>query len=669
MRGFRKIAALLIVLVLTASAMAQSRTTININDGWRLFFEDAVDSDAAEYVNLPHTWNVNPDGKGYLRSTASYTRYVEVSEAMRGKRLFLRFGGVQSVADVYLNGMFVGEHRGGYTAFIFEITDKVIFGENNLLRVEVSNVRRSDVLPTSSDADIAGGIYRDVELIVTERNIISPMHYATEGVFVEQRSVSSELASGVVRLYLSTPDMTHPTVRMRIVGPDGYEVCDRAVRIAKPNVKGGNELDFEIVGPELWEPENPRMYSFELTLQGEGYEDKVVVKTGFRDIAITDDNRLAINGREVDLRGVGLAHDSRDCATAICRSHLEQMLATAIDMGANAVRSLNGPHAADLYDMCDSEGVLVWVDMPFARSPLSLTDICYYPTPSFRDNGFEQLREIVAQNYNHPSVVMWGLFNLVWQRGEDVVPYIEELNTLAHKLDDSRLTVGCSNSDGAINFVTDLIVLRQNVGWIKGRAEDIEVWCSQLAGNKAWGALRYGVCYGEEGIIGHNTEVIKRAERGTGHLPERRQTYMHERYAEVLDDSNIFWGVWVETLYDYASSRRRQGINHSGLIDYDHNKRKDAYYLYRAMWNEDAPTLHITDRRWRERRDTLQHIDIYSSEGCPTLMLDGDTLPLRRVNDVQWRADSVVLRGRCVLRATDSRNMLSDSIVIRCGAL
>ena len=141
-------------------------------------------------------------------------------------------------------------------------------------------------------------------------------------------------------------------------------------------------------------------------------------------------------------------------------------------MGANAIRSLYGPHNSQLYDLCDRIGLITWVDIPFTRSPIAFSDICYYPSAELKANGIKQLEDIIYQNYNHPSIAMWGLFNLVWQRGENVEGYIHELNDAAHTHDPSRLTVGCSNSDGAINLITDLIVLRQDVGYYKGNADD-----------------------------------------------------------------------------------------------------------------------------------------------------------------------------------------------------
>ena len=634
------------------------RQSVTLNDSWRFFWSADADIDNAEYVVIPHVWDEK-------EGMANYIRELYVPKEWDSKRLFLRFNGVQSVANLFVNEVYVGEHRGSYTAFTFEITDYVKVGDTNILRLIVEGGVRSDVLPVSTDQNIYGGIYRDVELLVTSANTISPLHHSSDGVFVEQRVVGKERVEGVVKLYLSANEREHLSLHLAIRDSRGCEVATRNERVTKVGDKGV-ELPFIINNPELWSPASPTLYSFELTLLADGQEqDRVLVTTGFRTVTVSKDNRLCINGEPFEVRGVGLAHDRRGLGSALSVSHLYEDFERITDVGANALRSLNGPHDSALYELCDREGMLVWVDMPFVRSSYSFADVCFYPSLLFRENGFEQLREIIAQNYNHPSIMMWGLFSLVWQRGEDIINYVEELNRLAHHLDDSRLTVGCSNVDGSINFITDLIVLRQDVGWSKGSPNDVDVWCRQLSTNKAWESLRYGVCYGEEGVMGHQSETMTRAKRHTRHLPERRQTYMHERYADILCGSGIFWGVWVESLFDYGSERRTYGVNNCGLVDYGHSEAKDAYYLYRAKWNADEPTLYITNRRWTERRDTLQHIDIYSSVGEPTLLCGEDTLPLRQVADVQWRADSVVLRGCVELRATDSLGVMQDRVRFR----
>ena len=655
MKHYLTIIALLFALAVRGAEPL--RQSFSLASDWQLFPATALDSDDAELVSLPHSFDESALQMNYMREFVAPREWSD-------KRVFLRFGGVAGVAEVVLNGRYVGEHRGRFTAFTFEITDRLAYGSKNYLMVGVSAAHRNDMLPTSSDIKLYSGIYRDVEIIVAERDMISPLHYSSDGVFVEQGKVSADSAEGVVRLFLST-NAEHPTVSVRFIDPAGYVAFEAEQRVQKYNTARGVEVPYNFAFPELWSPESPKMYRVvaELSVDGK-VRDRVEVETGLRKIAIGDDNRLKINDKTIAIRGVNMAHDRFGKANISSRADIDSDLAIIRDLGANAIRSIAGPHDAYLYDLCDKEGMLAWVDIPFMRSPLSLTDICYYPTQAFRNNGFEQLREIVAQNYNHPSVVMWGIFSLVWQRGDDPVSYVRELNELAHTLDGSRPTVAVSNSDGDINFVTDLIVLRQDVGLRRGSADDVAVWCRQLKGIAKFASLRYGVCYGEEGSVVHQTDDVRRQVRGEKVVPERRQTSLHERYIANIDEADIFWGVWLDNIFDYASPYRAYGMNQSGLVDFRREERKDAYWLYRALWS-DKPTLHIAEKRWTQRRDTLQHIKVYSSVGEPLLMMGDDTLRVREVAPRQYVADSVVVHGRATISA--EAGDMSDKIEFRVG--
>ena len=651
---------MLLIATVAQGAESPQRTTYSLNDDWQFYFvHEGIAS--AEYVGVPHTWS----DEEYYASTAHYIRNFAIPATMRGKRLFLRFGGVQSVAEVFINGRYVGAHHGAYTAFTLEITDKVRYGESNILTVVVSNNPRADVLPISTDQNLYGGIYRDVELLVTGKNIISPMAYGVDGVFVEQREVSAERASGVVQVHLSAKEDGAHMVNMRIIAPDGYEVCSYSAKSGKADKPLPVELPFTIEYPELWSPEKPTLYRVEASIGNiSNPVDKVTFDVGFRSVSVNDNNRLCINNKECDVRGVNLAHDHQGLGVALSHDNLDEDLTLVRDMGANAVRSLSGPHDAYLYDRCDREGMLVWIDMPLSCSSINFSDIYYYPTAAFKANGLEQLTEIVYQNYNHPSVVMWGLFSLVSGRGDDVVSYIRELNDVVHKLDPSRLSVACSNRDGELNFITDLIVLRQDVGWTKGSYDDVAVWCDQLKANKKFSKLRYGVCYGEEGVVGHTTDEVRRTEHGATYHPERNQTLMHEKYSALIAEHNVFWGVWIDNMFDYASHFCIDGMRESGMVCYDHTTKKDAYYLYRALWNTSEPTLYIAERKWQRRADKLQSVKVYSTVGRPELMVGDQSVELKEVMPKVWSADSVMFDDVTTLRVRDTSSKYRDSVRI-----
>ena len=661
-----------ILLILTAlftlwqtpasAAQKGPRTYYSINDGWRFYHTQGPNTEVTT-VDLPHTWS-NPGE--CLYSTASYTRQISVPHSMRGKRLFLRFGGVMSTASLFVNGQFVGEHRGSYTAFTFEITDKVRYGETNSIKVVVSNTKQTDLLPVSTDHNISGGIYRDVELIVTNRNIVSPTFYSSDGVFVHQNDVTKELAKGVVIVHLSALDEGAHTITVRFIDPAGYEVEHYVVKAGKSDRQSGIEIPYAIKYPDLWSPESPTMYRVEVSVgSADKPSDLVSFDVGFRKVSLNSNNKLMINGKVVDVRGVNLTHDREDVGVAIGDEHILSDLDMVQDMGANAIRSIVGPHRQSLYKACDSKGMLAWIDMPFTCNSALYYDVCYYPTARFQENGFEQLREIIYQNYNHPSVVMWGIFSLLSQRGDDATPYVKELNKLAHLLDQSRPTVACSNTDGDINYVTDLIVLRQDVGWSKGSYDDVRLWCRQLTENVSFKNLHYAVCYGEDGCVSHIVDNIQRVERDARLRPERAQTLMHESYAALLKESDIFWGVWLDNMFDHASMHERDGMDYSGMVCWDHETMKDSYYLYRALWNKRVPTLHIAERRWKRRCDELQSIRVYSSVGSPTLIVDGKNVEMREVSSCCWQADSVVIGEQTTIQAIDATGTHRDIVELK----
>ena len=663
----KKLLTIIFLLTITSLMASQpaERSVISINDGWR--FNITTDPESQpQHVVLPHVWS----DVECTQATARYSREIAIPRSLRGKRLFLRFGGVSNEANLFVNGKHVGEHRGAYTAFTFEITDKVRYGETNSIMVMVSNTPQSDLLPISSDLNTYGGIYRDVELIATNRNIISPTFYSSSGVLVEQHEVSEERASGVVKVHLSPMDDGAHQVTVRFVAEDGYEVCRYSTKAGKADVQQAVELPYTIDYPELWSLNSPKMYRVEVIMGNtDNPSDVVTVETGFRAISINNDNRLCINGKAVGVQGVNLTHDREHRGIISSAEELTSDLGDIEDMGANALRSVVGPHLEALYDECDRRGVMVWIDTPFTRNSALFNDLCYYPTERFRQNAMEQLKEIIYQNYNHPSVVMWGLFSLISKQGDDVIPFIKELNALAHSIDSSRLTVGCSNADGDINFITDLVVLRQDIGWLKGSYDDIRVWSRQLSENKKFKTLRYGVCYGEQGCVDHVVDVVQRAERGAMFRPERVSTQMHERYSVLIREADIFWGVWLDNMYDYASMYRPGGMCYSGMMCYDHATRKDVYYLYRALWNRQRPTIYLSERRWTSRCEGLQTIKLYCSAESPMLIVQSDTVALREVSPCVYEADSVRVDGRAMIRAVDATGGYRDSLELRIDPL
>ncbi len=629
---------LLILLAIATVFAADARDIYSLNNDWRFFFKEENSSDGARYVTIPHTWNLDAlTGTGFYRqTTASYLRELYVPAEWKGKRLFLRFHGVQSVADVFLNGEHVGEHRGGWTAFTFEITDKVRFEGDNLLHVMVSNAYQNDILPTSTEMNLYGGIYRDVELIVTEPTTVTPMFYGTDGIMINQQDISRERVDAEAVVYLTST--TEPTcnVTLSVVGPDGYVTVKKSLR-AKTDGKAVS-IPFAFETPELWSPACPKLYNIHV-IAG---TDTVSVRTGFRKVEVTPEKHFTLNGRTISIRGVALHHDRATIGSALTAQHSVEDVTMIRNMGANAIRSSIAPHAQHLYDYCDEQGMLVWVDFPLTQAPF-LSDIPYFSTHRFEDNGRQQVREIIAQNHNHPSVVMWGVFSLIKPRGERIIKYIKELNTLTKKLDPSRPTVACSNQDGDINFITDLIVWQQSLGWDKGKVSDLRIWQELLAGK--WGHLCQAVAYGAGRTDIEPSDVLVQTKYRGSHTPAIWQRNFHEEYVKELVGNKIFWGTWLNNMFDFGSTRHPSGVLAAGLVEMDHRTPKDTYYLYRAMWKHSSPTLHLKGKTNQYRSRSDQRVKFYSSIAEPVLMINGDTVKVNNVAPCRYESEVLQLRG------------------------
>ena len=266
----------ILVCVVATVCGLQAREVYILNNDWKFYFKEENSSDEARHVRLPHTWNLDAltgDGS-YRQTTANYERSLCIPAEWRNRRLFLRFYGVQSVADVFINGRHIGEHRGGWTAFTFEITDAVLWGEANTLAVVVSNAFQNDVLPTSTELNLYGGIYRDVELITTDA--VSPTYYGTDGVLIHQKSITDARVEGSVGIMLSGKKDAPCTVSVDIFAPDGYMATGKSVR-AKVDGKM-LQVPFAVDNPELWSPAHPRLYTVEVAVGN----DTLRLRTGFR---------------------------------------------------------------------------------------------------------------------------------------------------------------------------------------------------------------------------------------------------------------------------------------------------------------------------------------------------------------------------------------------------
>lgn len=618
------VVALLAMLCVASGVNAHESYSLNRN--WKFF---TYSENYSTIVNLPHQWNSDALGGrlDYYRGTGNYLRYVDFKPEWRDKRIYIRFGGANLVADVLINGRYVGRHEGGSSAFVFDITDFVNFNGRDLLWVIVSNVNQSDVMPTAGNEISYGGLFREVEIFIEEPTHIAIDHYASEGVYVHTKSVSETEVKGEVEVKLRSQSQQSASVAVKIMDPTGKEVfaTTERVRTSKGLISGF--VPFEIKNPSLWNGvHNPALYSVEVSLMAGGEKrDEVIISTGFRYFSVGEQGFL-LNGKKYPIKGVVLRRDRALQGSAVSDREIMEDVEFALEMGVNTIRVVGGSHHPSFYRICDKEGILVINDLPLMGAT-TLNGKGFFNTENFRNNGKVQLQEMIYQNYNHPSVIAWNLFSELEIRGENPVAYIRELHSLAKRIDPNRLTSGWSNQDGNINFITDLVVWSHSLGWMEGNPEDIAVWQEQLHSVPEWSNLRSAVSYKCGGNIFHHGDVMEKPLASSSWHPERWQTHFHETYLRALEDDELFWGIFVDGLFDYASvdsHRSAGGVCDMGVVSFNRQARKDSFYLYKSVWNDEEDFIHIAERRWGVRSDTLQNIKVYTNLPDVDMSINGE---------------------------------------------
>ena len=471
-----------VLFMLYGMSMFAQRQDILLNNDWNFRFSHQVQKGTEVRVDLPHTWNAQDALSGkidYKRGIGNYEKNLFIRPEWKGKRLFIRFEGVNNIADVFINRRHIGEHRGGYGAFIFEITGKVEYGKENSILVRVNNGEQLDIMPLVGDFNFYGGIYRDVHLLITDETCISPLDYASPGVRLIQDSVSHRYAKVRAIVDLSNGSSGNQEVELNVRLLDGQRVVKEGTK--NVNLSGNEvmqqELTFEIDQPHLWNGrQDPFLYQAEVTLFRNGQMvDRVTQPLGLRFYRIDPDKGFFLNGKHLPLQGVCRHQDRSEVGNALRPQHHEEDVALMLEMGVNAVRLAHYPQATYFYDLMDKNGIIVWAEIPFV-GPGGYNDKGFVDLPAFRANGKEQLKELIRQHYNHLSICVWGLFNELTELGDNPVEYIKELNVLAHQEDTTRPTTSASNQMGDLNFITDAIAWNRYDGWYGGTPADLGKW-------------------------------------------------------------------------------------------------------------------------------------------------------------------------------------------------
>ncbi len=616
----------------TAGSFASSRHTIPLNSDWQFRFSHEVNNSDSRRVDLPHTWNASDALVGkidYKRGIGNYTKTIPVGEELRGKRLYVKCDGANSVCNLFVNGRHVGEHRGGYSAFVFEITDFVDYGKNNTLLLRVNNGEQLDVMPLVGDFNFYGGLYRDVNLIVGDTIGISQLDYGSPGVYLRQDTVSERHAGVTAGVRLSARTARPEDVTLRIEVLDGDRSLlsrEKSVTVLPGAVAQPDSLKFEIENPRLWDGRrDPFMYSVEVSVLKDGKViDSVRQPLGLRYFHTDPQKGFFLNGRHLPLHGVNRHQERAGIGNALLPEHHREDMDIMLDMGVNAMRLAHYQQSEYMYDLTDSNGITVWAEIPFV-GPGGYADKGFVNQESFKENGRQQLRELIRQNYNHPSIMFWGLFNELKEAGDNPVEYVKELNVMAHAEDPTRPTTAASNQGGALNFITDNIAWNRYDGWYGSTPATLATWLD--ATHRDYPELRIGISeYGAGASVRHQQDsVVQPVPSGRWH-PENWQLVYHMENWRIISSRPFVWGSFVWNMFDFGAAHRtegdRDGINDKGLVTHDRKTKKDAYYFYRANWNPE-PMVYIAGKRADRRSRETTDVTVFSNSGPVTLYVNG----------------------------------------------
>ena len=634
MKHLRLTFSALFAMAVSMQTLAQ-RENILINQDWNFRFSHQVNKNSSRRVDLPHTWNAQDALSGkpdYKRGIGNYDKKLFIRSEWKGKRLFLRFEGANCVSNVFINGKQIGEHRGGYGAFIFEITDKVNYGKNNTVLVRVNNGEQLDVMPLVGDFNFYGGIYRDVHLLVTEDICISPLDYVSPGVYLFQQHVGEKQAAVLARINLSNGTEHPRQATLRLQVKEGDKVvyqADKKVTVAPHTSVQPEEMSFTLLNPRLWNGrEDPFMYQTVITLVKDGKEiDKVEQPLGLRYYATDADRGFFLNGKHLPLHGVCRHQEWAEVGNALRPMHHEEDTRLMLEMGVNAIRLAHYPQATYMYDLMDRNGIVTWAEIPFV-GPGGYADKGFVDQPSFRKNGKEQLKEMIRQHFNHPSICFWGLFNELKENGDNPLEYIKELNVLAHQEDPTRPTTSASNQGGAINFITDNIAWNRYDGWYGATPATLASWLDKT--HQAHPEIKIAISeYGAGASIYHQQDSLVQTSPGSWWHPENWQTEYHIQNWKIISERPYVWGSFVWNMFDFGAAHRtegdRPGINDKGLVTHDRKVKKDAFYFYKANWNPE-PMVYIAGRRSVNRVKPVTEVQIFSNCAEVTLKVNGQII-------------------------------------------
>ena len=579
------------------------RTQQLLNDAWSFTYFDGQ----VTQINIPHTWNAidgQDGGNDYRRGTCAYRKQFPMPEFDReNQRVYLQFEGVNASAQVLLNGVEVMTHNGGYSTFRADITDQLM--PLNDLCVKVDNSANDRVYPQKADFTFYGGIYRDVKLITVNKAHFDMDYYGGTGIAVTP-TVSGRGGNIHVRTWHNADDAT---VQIRLLDHEGNPVAQGT----------GKDITLCIENVHLWDGlDDPYLYTCEATLLLQQQPvDRITTAFGVRTFHVDPQTGFYLNGRSYPLHGVSRHQDRKGIGNALTKAHHDEDMALIREIGANTIRLAHYQHDQYFYDLCDKYGMIVWAEIPYISAHM----------PRGRENTIRQMKELIVQNYNHPSIVTWGISNEITistKKTGDMLDNHHALNRLVHDMDPTRPTVlacyAVCSPFNKVAHITDLVSWNLYLGWYVPGLFLNDLWIDffhKVYPNRCLGFSEYGC----EGMPNLHSSHPKR-----GDHTEEYQALYHEYMLSCFQKRPFLWANHVWNMFDFAADARNQGgepgMNHKGLVTFDRKIKKDSFYLYKAWWSK-APMVHIAGKRYQYRPEKVTTVKIYSNQDTVTLYANG----------------------------------------------
>jgi len=589
------------------------RNVFSLNDSWK--FRKTSEVPAAlpadwENVKLPHTWNAvdgQDGGNDYWRGTAMYCRSFPMPRLEENGRVFLEINGAASIADVYVNGQKKAHHEGGFSTFRVDITDAL--QEENFLCIAVDNSENDRVYPQKADFTFYGGIYRAVNLITVPAAHFELEKDGTPGIRV---TPIVDLENKEARVMVET---------WQTGGGNVVITIDQQSR-SQSAFGGHAAMNITIKNVHLWDGvKDPYLYTATAQLLvGGKVADEISVRFGCRSFSFDPEKGFLLNGKPYPLRGVSRHQDRAGLGNALTIKEHKEDMELICEIGANTIRLAHYQHAQEFYDLCDENGMVVWAEIPYITEHM----------PNGRQNTLDQMRELITQCYNHPSIACWGLSNEVAVHGvsEDLMENHVLLNKLCHDMDVTRPTTMAHafmlEQESPLIRVADIGSYNLYFGWYMGTLEQNDSFFDEYHekfSDRIMGFSEYGADCNVQ---------FQSARPEQGDYSEQYQCKYHEYILDCIDRHPWMWATHVWNMFDFAADGRDEGgahgLNQKGLVTIDRKIKKDAFYLYKAAWNRKEPFVHICGSRYVDRAEAETEVKVYSNLPSVTLLVDGKVI-------------------------------------------